>query len=105
MARPEASAGRMQNAQPAGTRCAARRLEPVIRYFALAFIFFQVATTAALATQVVLFEGEIADVLSLHLAGGASGAPTLPPVGDVASRPERGAKQHLLIQIDTGKPI
>ncbi|WP_210240031.1 hypothetical protein, partial [Mesorhizobium sp. M5C.F.Ca.ET.164.01.1.1] len=30
-------------------------LEPVIRYLALAFIFFQVATTAALATQVVLF--------------------------------------------------
>ena len=27
----------------------------MIRYFALAFIFFQVATTAALATQVVLF--------------------------------------------------
>jgi hypothetical protein len=27
----------------------------VIRYFALAFIFFQVATTAALATQLVLF--------------------------------------------------
>ncbi|UCI06556.1 hypothetical protein [Mesorhizobium sp. B1-1-8] len=27
----------------------------MIRYFALAFIFFHVATTAALATQVVLF--------------------------------------------------
>ncbi|MET3520332.1 MULTISPECIES: hypothetical protein [unclassified Mesorhizobium] len=27
----------------------------MIRYFALAVIFFQVATTAALATQVVLF--------------------------------------------------
>ncbi|WP_202293033.1 hypothetical protein [Mesorhizobium sp. 131-2-1] len=80
-------------------------MEPVIRYFALAFIFFQVATTAALATQVVLFEGQTADVQSLQLAGGASGAPTLPLVGDVASRPERGAKQHLLIQIDTGKPI
>ncbi|WP_300966925.1 hypothetical protein [Mesorhizobium sp.] len=33
-------------------------MSPVIRYFALAFIFFQVATTAALATQVVLFEGD-----------------------------------------------
>lgn len=33
-------------------------LSPVIRYIALAFIFFQVATTAALATQVVLFESD-----------------------------------------------
>ncbi|WP_281407756.1 MULTISPECIES: hypothetical protein [unclassified Mesorhizobium] len=30
----------------------------MIRYFALAFIFFQVATTAALATQVMLFEDQ-----------------------------------------------
>jgi hypothetical protein len=36
---------------------------PVIRYLALAFIFFQVATTAALATQVVLFESGAVDVL------------------------------------------
>jgi hypothetical protein len=35
-------------------------LQPVIRYVALAFIFFQVATTTALATQVVLFESETA---------------------------------------------
>lgn len=33
-------------------------LSPVIRYIALAFIVFQVATTAALATQVVLFESD-----------------------------------------------
>ncbi|AZO58733.1 hypothetical protein EJ078_05010 [Mesorhizobium sp. M1A.F.Ca.IN.022.06.1.1] len=48
----------------------------MIRYFALAFIFFQVATTAALATQVVLFEGETAAVLPL--TDPASAAPTLP---------------------------
>lgn len=38
-----------------GTSCRRERLRPVIRYFALAFIFFQVATTAALATELVLF--------------------------------------------------
>ncbi|PBB78314.1 hypothetical protein CK218_24880 [Mesorhizobium sp. WSM3879] len=79
-------------------------LSPVIRYFALAFIFFQVATTAALATQVVLFEGETAAVLPL--TDPASAAPTLPisaQVGEMTGRPEADATKHLLIQIYPGK--
>ncbi|MDX8503273.1 hypothetical protein RFM99_33500 [Mesorhizobium sp. VK4C] len=76
----------------------------MIRHFALAFIFFQVATTAALATQVVLFANEAADMPPL--AEPASAAPTLPIsplVEEMSGRPEGGATEHLLIQIDTGK--
>ncbi|WP_189347935.1 MULTISPECIES: hypothetical protein [unclassified Mesorhizobium] len=40
----------------------------MIRYVALAFIFFQVATTAALATQVVLFDGSGDGAASLEAA-------------------------------------
>ncbi|KUM27054.1 hypothetical protein AU467_17740 [Mesorhizobium loti] len=79
-------------------------LRPVIRYFALAFIFFQVATTAALATQVVLFEDATAAVLSpAELLSGAQAQPISPLVGEMAGRPEGGATEHLLIQIDAGK--
>ncbi|MDX8513770.1 hypothetical protein [Mesorhizobium captivum] len=76
----------------------------MIRYFALAFIFFQVATTAALATQVVLFANEAADMLPLaEPASAALTLPISPQMGEMASRPEGGATEHLLIQIDTGK--
>ncbi|TIS64122.1 MAG: hypothetical protein E5W93_02840 [Mesorhizobium sp.] len=79
-------------------------LGPVIRYFALAFIFFQVATTAALATQVVLFAGEAADMLPLaEPASAALTLPISPQVGEMAGRPEGGATEHLLIHIDPGK--
>ena len=72
----------------------------MIRYLALAFIFFQVATTTALATQVVLFESEAAQIaLPVEPMGGA---PTQPTSSEVAGRPERGATEHLLIQIDSG---
>ncbi|WP_217576626.1 hypothetical protein [Mesorhizobium sp. GbtcB19] len=75
--------------------------EPVIRYLALAFIFFQVATTTALATQVVLFEGDAAAVaLAEPLASGAQAQPSFPPA---AGRLETRAPEHLLIQIDTGR--
>ncbi|RVD55883.1 hypothetical protein EN828_22720 [Mesorhizobium sp. M2D.F.Ca.ET.185.01.1.1] len=74
-------------------------LEPVIRYLALAFIFFQVATTTALATQVVLFEGD-AVALAEPLATGEQAQPTSPRA---ASRMETRAPEHLLIQIDTAK--
>ncbi|WP_189588169.1 hypothetical protein, partial [Mesorhizobium sp. M3A.F.Ca.ET.201.01.1.1] len=63
------------------------------RNFALAFIFFQVATTAALATQVVLFEDSTAPALPIsRLAGEKVGGPAR-------------ATQHLLIQIDTGSNL
>ncbi|RWA68480.1 hypothetical protein [Mesorhizobium sp.] len=76
----------------------------MIRYFALAFIFFQVATTAALATQLVLFEDETAAVLSsVEPVNGAQAQPISPQVGEMAGRPEGGAPEHLLIQIDSGK--
>ena len=48
----------------------------MIRYLALAFIFFQVATTTALATQVVLFESEAADMLP---SAGPADATLTPP--------------------------
>lgn len=73
----------------------------MIRYFALAFIFFQVATTAALATQVVLFEDETAAVLAP--VEPVSGAPISSVVGEMAGRPEGRATEHLLIQINSGK--
>ncbi|RWG55295.1 MAG: hypothetical protein EOQ64_17345 [Mesorhizobium sp.] len=76
----------------------------MIRYFALAFIFFQVATTAALATQVVLFEGETAAVLPLtDPASAASTLPVSAQVGEMTGRPEADATKHLLIQIYPGK--
>lgn len=69
--------------------------KPVIRYLALAFIFFQVATTTALATQVVLFESETAPI-ALPVES-TSGAPTQ-PISPVVRR----ATEHLLIQIESG---
>jgi len=79
-------------------------LQPVIRYLALAFIVFQVATTTALATQVVLFGGESEDALSsTGPANAAPTQPTSPPVGEMAGRPEGRAAEHLVIQIDTGR--
>ncbi|MDX8466299.1 hypothetical protein RFM26_11465 [Mesorhizobium sp. VK23B] len=76
----------------------------MIRYFALAFIFFQVATTAALATQVVLFEGNTTAALSpTEPVSGAQVQPISPLVGEMAGRPEGGATEHLLIQINSGK--
>ncbi|CDX19442.1 conserved exported hypothetical protein [Mesorhizobium sp. ORS 3324] len=76
----------------------------MIRYFALAFIFFQVATTAALATQLVLFEDATAAVLSpVEPVNVVQAQPISPRVGATAGRPERGATEHLLIQIDSGK--
>jgi len=68
---------------------------PVIRYLALAFIFFQVATTTALATQVVLFESETAPIaLPVESTSGATTQPISPVIGR--------ATEHLLIQIDSG---
>ncbi|AZO06294.1 hypothetical protein EOA27_31445 [Mesorhizobium sp. M2A.F.Ca.ET.037.01.1.1] len=67
----------------------------MIRYLALAFIFFQVATTTALATQVVLFESETAPI-ALPVES-TSGAPTQ-PISPVVRR----ATEHLLIQIESG---
>ncbi len=67
----------------------------MIRYLALAFIFFQVATTTALATQVVLFESEAVEPMAV--------AQAQPIASFVAGRPETRAPEHLLIQIDTGK--
>ncbi|TPJ61473.1 hypothetical protein [Mesorhizobium sp. B2-7-1] len=76
----------------------------MIRYLALAFIFFQVATTAALATQLVLFEGDPAAVaLATEPASGPQAQPTSPQAGKIASRPETWESEHLLIQIDSGK--
>ncbi|RRI06015.1 hypothetical protein EH240_05680 [Mesorhizobium tamadayense] len=76
----------------------------MIRYFALAFIFFQVATTAALATQLVLFESDTAEVPPFtEPASAALTLPISPQVGEMAGRPEGRATGHLLIQIDTGK--
>ncbi|RWL83363.1 MAG: hypothetical protein EOR68_12305 [Mesorhizobium sp.] len=73
-------------------------LQPVIRYLALAFIFFQVATTTALATQVVLFESDTAPIaLPIEATGGAPTQPISPVV--------RRATEHLLIQIDSGKQL
>jgi hypothetical protein len=73
-------------------------LQPVIRYLALAFIFFQVATTTALATQVVLFESETAPIaLPVEATGGASTQPISPLMGRTT--------EHLLIQIDSGKQL
>ncbi|CDX25597.1 exported hypothetical protein [Mesorhizobium sp. ORS 3359] len=70
----------------------------MIRYLALAFIFFQVATTTALATQVVLFENETAPIaLPVESTSGA----TTQPICPVARR----ATEHLLIQIDSGKQL
>ena len=75
----------------------------MIRYFALAFIFFQVATTAALATQVVLFEDDTAAVLPADPMSGAQIQPISPQMGNMAGRPEGRTTERLLIQIDTGK--
>jgi hypothetical protein len=89
-----------------GLEPVARRsvLQPVIRYLVLAFIFFQVATTAALATQVVLFEDESDGALSpIGPASAASTQPISPLVGETSGRPEGGVTEHLLIQIDTGR--
>lgn len=73
-------------------------LQPVIRYLALAFIFFQVATTTALATQVVLFESETAPIaLPVEATGGAS----TQPISSLMGR----TTEHLLIQIDSGKQL
>ncbi|RWD54319.1 MAG: hypothetical protein EOS36_28825 [Mesorhizobium sp.] len=79
-------------------------LGPVIRYLALAFIFFQVATTAALATQVVLFAGDAAGALSSTEPASASLTPSISPlVAETAGRPEARQMEHLLIQIDPGE--
>ncbi|AZO15710.1 MULTISPECIES: hypothetical protein [unclassified Mesorhizobium] len=67
----------------------------MIRYLALAFIFFQVATTTALATQVVLFEDQAAQIAVP--VESTSRAATQP-----ISLPEWRATEHLLIQIDSG---
>ncbi|TGQ12105.1 MULTISPECIES: hypothetical protein [unclassified Mesorhizobium] len=67
----------------------------MIRYLALAFIFFQVATTTALATQVVLFEDQAAQIAVP--VESTSAAPTQ-PISPVVRR----ATEHLLIQIDSG---
>lgn len=76
----------------------------MIRYLALAFIFFQVATTTALATQVVLFEDETPHIaLATEPASGPQAQPTSPQAGKIASRPETREPEHLLIQIDSGK--
>jgi hypothetical protein len=76
----------------------------VIRYLALAFIFFQVATTTALATQVVLFEDQTAQIaVPTEPAGGPQARPNSPQAAKIASRPETWAPEHLLIQIDSGK--
>jgi hypothetical protein len=92
----------------------------VIRYLALAFIFFQVATTTALATQVVLFESDTAQIaLPVESTGGAPKQPISLIVGEMAGqpseaaaqlprrtgRPEGGATQHLLIQIDNNPAV
>ncbi|MGX5800458.1 hypothetical protein ACWGS9_04355 [Bradyrhizobium sp. Arg314] len=92
----------------------------MIRYLALAFIFFQVATTTALATQVVLFEDETAAVALLaEPASGALAQPNSPLDGEMAGppaaaaarllqrtgRPEGRTTEHLLIQIYAGKQI
>lgn len=79
-------------------------LGPVIRYLALAFIFFQVATTAALATQVVLFAGDAAGALSSAEPASASLTPSISAlVAETAGRPEARQMEHLLIQIDPGE--
>ncbi|TIV70800.1 MAG: hypothetical protein E5V89_12970 [Mesorhizobium sp.] len=76
----------------------------MIRYLALAFIFFQVATTAALATQVVLFAGDAAGALSSTEPASASLTPSISPlVAETAGRPEARQMEHLLIQIDPGE--
>ncbi|WP_192256305.1 hypothetical protein [Mesorhizobium silamurunense] len=76
----------------------------MIRYLALAFIFFQVATTAALATQVVLFAGDTAGALSLTEPVSSALAPPISPLaGETAGRPEGRQMEHLLIQIDPAK--
>jgi hypothetical protein len=76
----------------------------VIRYLALAFIFFQVATTTALATQVVLFEDETAHVaLPTESESVPQAQLTSPQSGQIASRPETREPEHLLIQIYSGK--
>ncbi len=76
----------------------------MIRYLALAFIFFQVATTTALATQVVLFESEAPQIaLPVEAMGGAQAQPTSSQAGKIASRPETREPEHLLIQIDSGR--
>ena len=69
----------------------------MIRYLALAFILFQVATTTALATQVVLFESEAVEPVAV-----APAQPNSLLAGETASGPGR-ATEHLLIQIDNGK--
>ncbi|WFP61855.1 hypothetical protein [Mesorhizobium sp. WSM4904] len=69
----------------------------MVRYLALAFIFFQVATTAALATQEVLFANDT------PLTSAALTPPVLPPARETAGRPEGRQIEHLLIQIDPGK--
>ncbi|MBZ9852116.1 hypothetical protein LB565_29495 [Mesorhizobium sp. CA14] len=76
----------------------------MIRYLALAFIFFQVATTTALATQVVLFEDGTAHIsLAAEPASGPQAQPASPQAAKSAGRPERREPEHLLIQIDSGK--
>ncbi|MDX8526949.1 hypothetical protein RFM68_20820 [Mesorhizobium sp. MSK_1335] len=77
----------------------------MIRYLALAFIFFQVATTTALATQVVLFEDRTADVLSLTGPASAALTPPISPfVRETGAKPDKPSPEHLLIQIYAGKP-
>ncbi|CDX41138.1 hypothetical protein MPLSOD_40704 [Mesorhizobium sp. SOD10] len=76
---------------------------PVIRYLALAFIFFQVATTTALATQVVLFEDQAARIAApSEPASGPEAQPSSPQAPKIANRPETREPEHLLIQIDCG---
>lgn len=74
----------------------------MIRYLALAFIFFQVATTTALATQVVLFEDAQIAVPVASMGGAPPAQPISALVGEMAGRPEGDAAEHLLIQIDNG---
>lgn len=75
----------------------------MIRYLALAFIFFQVATTTALATQVVLFEDQTTQILvPTEPASGPQAQPASPQAGKIANRPETRAPEHLVIQIDSG---
>ena len=74
---------------------------PVIRYLALAFIFVQVATTTALATQVVLFEDQTARIAvpTEPASGPQARSPQAPKI---ANRPETREPEHLLIQIGSG---
>jgi hypothetical protein len=92
-----ATAGRIANLRRPGTSCWPERLRRMIRHFALAFILVQVATAAALATQVFLFTSAN--------AGGAATARARPMAAACGQKTSPDIHGRCLPRVEPKEPI